>query len=385
MLDDLAALVRIPSLTGDERAAMEFLAERGAALGLEADLHRHDLAALRAHPGHPGEEAPREELWGLTLTRPGAGRRICLNGHVDVVDPGTEAWRHGDPFSAEVEDGFLYGRGSVDMKAGVMASLHAMAAAPPGPEIVLQVVGSEEDGGLGTFAALERDAAFDAALITEPTGWAVVAAQAGALTFRGVIHGRSAHAAYRLEGESAIDTYVGIHGRIAELERTINARVDHPLMQHLELPYAVQVGRIEGGRWSASVPDEVVFHGRLGVAVGTPLDRARADLEAAAAPATITWEGGAYGWADTDPGHPWVEQVRAAAEAELGRPVPVTGVPWGADMRLFTDRGIPATMLGTSGIERAHAVDERVSLQEVESLRRVILRTLTVAKSNDHS
>ena len=57
---DTAALVQVPSVTGDERAALERLGELAAALGLEPELHEHDLAALRAHPDHPGEEAPRE-------------------------------------------------------------------------------------------------------------------------------------------------------------------------------------------------------------------------------------------------------------------------------------------------------------------------------------
>jgi len=78
---DVAALVRVPSVTGDERAALEWLARRAEALGLEAELVEHDLAALRAHPGHPGEEAPRTELLGLTVTLPGtAPGRLCLNG-----------------------------------------------------------------------------------------------------------------------------------------------------------------------------------------------------------------------------------------------------------------------------------------------------------------
>ena len=75
-----------------------------------------------------------------------------------------------------VEDGRLHGRGAVDMKGAVVAALHALAALRTAgdetPEVVLQCVASEEDGGLGTFAALERDAAFDAALIPEPTGFA---------------------------------------------------------------------------------------------------------------------------------------------------------------------------------------------------------------------
>src|SRR3954465_15198086 len=115
---DAAALVRVPSVTGDERAARGLLAERAAAAGLDAELHRHGLAALRAHPGHPGEEAPRSELWGLTATLAGAGRRrLCLNGHVDVVGPGTVPWRLG-AWSGALEDGRVHGRGALDMKGG---------------------------------------------------------------------------------------------------------------------------------------------------------------------------------------------------------------------------------------------------------------------------
>src|SRR5689334_10457884 len=128
MVRDAAAFLQVPSVTGDERAALERLAELATDLGLRADLHQHDLAALRAHPGHPGEEAPRTELWGLSVTlegtRPG---RVALDGHVDVVSPGTEPWRLG-PWSGAVEDGRLHGRGSVDMKGPVVAALHALAA-----------------------------------------------------------------------------------------------------------------------------------------------------------------------------------------------------------------------------------------------------------------
>src|SRR3954471_22548954 len=116
---DVAALVAVPSVTGDERAALERPAELVEALGLRADLHRHDLAALRAHPGHPGEEAAREELWGLAVTVPGArdgGPRLAIDGHVDVVPPGSVPWRHGSPWSGAIDGGGVFGRGSVDMK-----------------------------------------------------------------------------------------------------------------------------------------------------------------------------------------------------------------------------------------------------------------------------
>jgi acetylornithine deacetylase len=384
---DARDALRTPSVTGDERAVLELLAGVAARLGLEPDLHRHDLAALRRRPGHPGEEAERTELWGLTASLAGgAPGRLCVNGHVDVVGPGTEPWRHG-PWSGALEDGVLHGRGAVDMKVAVVAALHAIGAVGAGaaahaPSVVVQCVASEEDGGLGTFAELERDAAFDACLIPEPTGWDVVCAQAGALTFRGELAGRSAHAAHRLEGCSAIDRYVAVHAALAEHERRVNADVEHPLMRELALPYPLLVGRIGGGTWSSQVPDRLEFEGRVGVPVGEDPAAARAALEAAVAaalddgepPPRIDWSGGSFAPAETPPDHPWVARVRAAAADELGRPVRLAGVPWGADMRHFTARGIPCAMLGTTGIELAHAVDERVALAEVATLARTIVR-----------
>jgi acetylornithine deacetylase len=378
---DLAALVQVPSVTGDERAALERLGELAAAHGLAAELVQHDLVALRTRPGHPGEEAPRTALHGLTVTLPGrAPGRICLNGHIDVVAPGGKRWEHG-PWSGVVRDGHLHGRGAVDMKGGVVAALHALAAlkAVEAPTVVLQAVAGEEDGGIGTFAALEADAAFDAALIPEPTGLAVVCAQAGALTFRGVIGGRAAHAALRLEGESAIDRYLPVHAALAAHERTLNADVAHPLMRALALPYPVSVGRLEAGAWSSTVPDRLVFEGRLGVRVGEAVADARAGLEAALPGVELEWVGGAFAPGETPAGHPWVARVAAAVAAELGAPAMLTGVPYGADMRQFTARGIPCVMLGPGGLERAHAVDERVPLADLEALARILARALRSA------
>lgn len=380
---DAAALVRVPSVTGDERAALEAVAEQAAALGLEADLHAHDLASLRAHPDHPGEEAERDALWGLEVTLAGgAPGRIAVNGHVDVVGPGTAPWRYG-PWAGALADGRLHGRGSVDMKGAVAAALHALGAlravAGEIPTVVLQCVASEEDGGLGTFAALERDAAYDAALIPEPTGFEVVCAQAGALTFRGVLHGRAAHAAHRLEGVSAIDRYVPVHTELQALERRLNADVAHPLMRELELPYPLLVGRIAAGEWSSSVPDRLEFEGRVGVPVGADPGAVRAAVEAAVGDGEVHWTGGAFLPAETAPEHPWARLVAGAVAAERGRPARCVGVPWGADMRLFTARGIPCVMAGPSGIERAHAVDEWVALDELTATAGVLVRAVARA------
>ena len=392
LVRDATSILWTPSVTGGERPVLEHLAERAAALGLDAELHEHDLAALRAHPDHPGEEAERSDLFGLTVTIAGElPARVCVNGHVDVVAPGTVPWRH-DPWSGALEDGRLYGRGSVDMKGAVVAALHALAAiqasGAPAPTVVLQCVASEEDGGLGTFAALERDSAFDAALIPEPTGFDVICAQAGALTFRCVVPGRAAHAALRLQGRSAIDRYVAVHTALAAFERRLNSSVEHPLMRELELPYPLLVGRIAGGEWSSSVPDRVECEGRVGVPVGQDPAAVRAELEAVVldalddgeAPAEVSWTGGAFHPAETPGTHPWVRTIASAVEAVRGRPPRLAGAPYGADMRLFVARGIPCAMVGTTGLERAHAVDEWVAVDELEAVARIVVRAVLGAR-----
>ena len=297
---------------------------------------------------------------------------------------GTAPWRHG-PWSGAAEDGWLYGRGSVDMKGAVVAALHALAevasAGGAQAEIVLVAEATEDDGGLGAYAALERDSAFDACLIPEPTGFDVVCAHAGALTFEGVVPGVAAHAAHRLAGVSAIDRYLPVHQALAEHERALNADVEHPLMRVLELPYPVLVGRIEAGEWSSSVPDRLRFEGRAPVRVGEEVAAARAGVEAAVAgacpQARLGWPGGQFASGETDAGHPFATLVRDALSAELGRDTVLAGVPWGADMRLWTARGIPTVMAGTPGIELAHAVDERVRVEDLVTLARTIARVAT--------
>src|SRR3954468_5414743 len=65
---DAAALVRVPSVTGDERAVVETFGRMARARGLVAQTHVHDLGALRTDPGYPGEEAARSELFGASAT-----------------------------------------------------------------------------------------------------------------------------------------------------------------------------------------------------------------------------------------------------------------------------------------------------------------------------
>ena len=387
---DVSRLVRVPSITGGERAVAAEIVAIARERGLDAELVAFDLEALRAAPGYPGEEAPRSELVAAIVTLRGRdpdAPRLCVNGHIDVVAPGTEPWER-DPWSGEIAGGAVHGRGSADMKGGVAAALHALCALHDGGEqlagdVVLQAVPSEEDGGLGTFAALERDDRLAACLIPEPTELQIVCAHGGALTFTGVVRGRTAHAALRLDGLSAIDRYMPIHAALHEHERAVNATARHPLLADHPLPYPLLVGQLRAGRWSSQVPEELVFEGRLGVPIGMSLDDARTGLERAVAaaaggdgpPVEITWSGGQFAPGETATDNPWVTLVRDAAAAELGEPPPLVGVGYGADMRLFCDRGIPCVLFGPGGIRLAHAVDERVAIADLAAVSRVIVRS----------
>jgi acetylornithine deacetylase len=386
---DVSRQVRIPSITGSERAALIELVAIARERGLPAELVEHDVEVLRATPGYPGEEAPRSELAGAVVTLPGSepdAPRLCLNGHLDVVAPGTAPWARA-PWSGAIEAGAAHGRGAADMKGGVVAALHALVAlhaagAPLRGDVVLQVVSSEEDGGLGSFAALQRDARFAACLIPEPTELAIVCAHGGALTFDGIVRGRSAHAALRLEGVSAIDRYLPIHAALHAHEREVNARPRHPLFADHPLPWPLLVGQLQAGRWSSQVPEELCFEGRLGVPVGASVQEARAGLERAVAGATddagppveIAWSGGQFAPGETATDDPWVRLVEQATADELGAAAPLAGVGYATDMRLFCERAIPCVMFGPRGIRTAHAVDERVQIADLVAVARVIVR-----------
>src|SRR5207237_8814693 len=148
---------------------------------------------------------------------------------------------------AHIHAGRLYGRGACDMKAGLAIAISAGAALkksglPLRGRLVVQSVVGEEDGGIGSFAMAQRGYRADAAFVLEPTRLRIIPAQAGALSFRLHISGRSAHASVRYEGISAIEKYELVEARLRQLERSLNQQA-HPLFSHYPIAYALSVGR----------------------------------------------------------------------------------------------------------------------------------------------
>ena len=103
LVDDLRALVRIPSITGSEERITEWAAEALRELGLQVEIVAPDPALIRADPDWPGQEMDRTAL-PVVIGRAGrtGDRRVILSGHLDVVPPGDPATWTADPWGAEV-------------------------------------------------------------------------------------------------------------------------------------------------------------------------------------------------------------------------------------------------------------------------------------------
>ncbi|MEV8630385.1 ArgE/DapE family deacylase [Streptosporangium sp. NPDC051023] len=386
----LAELVRVPSVTGTD-AESELQHRCGRFLteaGLDVDLWRLDLDALRAAPGFPGTEAPRTEAYGVVGVTEGEGDpALVLQGHVDVVPIGDPArWEGADPFGAGISGDVLHGRGACDMKAGLAANLAVVAAlrrsgvrlARP---LAVHCVAGEEDGGLGAFATLARGHRGDAAVITEPTGGTIITATAGALTFRIEVAGRAAHGATRYEGVNALEVFWPVFEAIRRLETDRNRDPD-PIFTGNPLPYPIEIGTVRAGDWASSVPDLLVAEGRLGVRLDEDPAVARLALETVVAeldhpwlrehPPAVSWPGGQFASGRVPAGHELPGQVAAAVADVTGtRPVE-TAAPYGSDLRLYTAGGIPALHYGPGDVRLAHAPRERVELRELREVSRAL-------------
>jgi acetylornithine deacetylase len=389
----LRSLVGIPSVTGDEGAIADALADRLAALGARVQRLEVQPGDAAADPDWPGAEMPRDRLPIVTgtLGRPG-GRRVLLVGHTDVVPAGDPATWSADPWAGEVRDGRLYGRGACDMKGGdaaILAAVGALRACGLADrlegELLVAFVPSEEDGGQGMLAAIRHGVTGDAAVITEPTDLELVIAHAGALTFRLTVPGRAAHASVRREGVSALDNLTDLVRALEADEAERNAAETDPLMTALGLPYPTIVGIVRGGEWASTVMDRVVADGRYGVRLGQTWREAAEDCRraidrAVAAhpflrdhPPTLEFVGGRFSSARVAADHPLPVGLAGCAEAVLGRRPAMLGKPYGADMRLLVNEGgTPTVMYGPGAVEIAHAADEHVALAEVVECARVL-------------
>ena len=127
----LQALVREPSLLGQEQSAQDLMRARFQALGLDVRDLAIDEAAIKDHPGYSPSIVPYEgrvNVIGVHEPRTVRGRSVMLNGHIDVVPVGAERLWTRPPFEPWIDGDRLHGRGANDMKAGIVAYTMALQA-----------------------------------------------------------------------------------------------------------------------------------------------------------------------------------------------------------------------------------------------------------------
>jgi acetylornithine deacetylase len=275
------------------------------------------------------------------------------------------------------------------MKAGLVGSLWVLLAfaalgVPLRGDLLLGTVIGEEDGGLGTYALLQRGWRADACVIPEPTSLDLAPGSSGALTFRVTVPGRAAHAARRLTGVSAIEKFWPVFAAIRRLETARN-EVKHPLTADWALPLPIELGSVRAGEWASTVPDVLTADGRLGVAIGEDLADARRALQDAVAeaceadpwlrdrPACVEWWGGQFAPGLTAADAAVLGVVRRAHAAVSRRPQATWATPYGSDLRLMTNLGgVPTVHYGPGDAGLAHGPYESVPISELLTATRAL-------------
>ncbi|TDJ09826.1 MAG: succinyl-diaminopimelate desuccinylase, partial [Gammaproteobacteria bacterium] len=186
-------LVRRPSVTPDDAGCQSIISTRLERLGFST------------------ESMPSGEVSNLWATRGDGGPLFCFAGHTDVVPPGDPQKWSTDPYSGEIRDGMLFGRGSADMKGALAAMVTAseafVAENPSHPGTIAFLLTSDEEGPAteGTAKVMEtlvdRGVAIDYCLIGEPSSQEKLAdnirtGRRGSLTGKLAVLGEQGHVAY---------------------------------------------------------------------------------------------------------------------------------------------------------------------------------------------
>lgn len=394
----LIDLVQAPTVLGEERAGQEIMREAFADLGLEPREIALDPDALRSHagaspfswdvegkfnvvadwgPAHPAHPAHRAHP-AKDPSRPGEGRSLILNGHIDVVDPGPPDMWASPPFVARRDGDWLYGRGAGDMKAGLAAivgavrGLRRLGLEPLAP-VELQSVVEEECTGNGAFQCVVAGRPADAVIVTEPTSLTIQTSQVGVLWFQVIVRGRPAHAGDAPIGRSAIEASFPVISAMRALEAELNVAPPPPYDVY-EHPINLNIGMIRGGDWPSTVAAESVLHCRLALYPGAGVDDLKTRIEDTVAGASaglegfnarVAYDGFACEGYTLAHDAPLIAALSDASEQAIGaRPALIASTAT-TDARSFAlYAGSPAVCFGPHA-ESIHGVDERVSLASV--------------------
>jgi len=282
-------LVRFPSLRGDEHTIQDFVFRAYADHGLAMERFAMDEAAIAAHPGgskFSAEHSTALNVVGTHRPREERGRSLILQAHVDVVPTGPLDLWSTHPFDPVIRDGWLYGRGGGDMKAGHAANLFVLKALAklglqPAATVHVQSVVEEESTGNGALMTHIRGYKADAVLIPEPEDEKLARANVGVLWFQIEVRGHPVHVREAGSGANAIEAAYRVMQALRRLEAEWNTRkAGRPHFENEAHPINLNFGKIVGGDWASSVPAWCRVDCRIAIYPGVSAAEAAREIEA---------------------------------------------------------------------------------------------------------
>lgn len=263
-------------------ALLKEVVQMETVLGKETEVVNH-LAALFAQHEIPFERvtyAENRDQLVVTLTgSKGAGPVLGFSGHMDVVPVGEVAWTH-PPFAAVEEGELLFGRGTCDMKAGLIAQVVALiqlkeAGAPFAGTVKLLITVGEETAAVGAGQLTDLGYAddLDALVIGEPSQLDVVIAHKGALWPQFTTYGKTAHGSMPQLGVNAVD-------QMLEVIRQFKDTFDFSCATDTLLGTSTaSLNILQGGSGNNVVPDKCVANVDIRTVPGQNHEKLKADIE----------------------------------------------------------------------------------------------------------
>ena len=366
----LAELVAIPTENPpgkNYRVCADFLENRLKQVGLECER----LEGSETKEGNADNPV-------CLVAEYGRGERVLyFHGHYDVVPAQSP-----EQFHPVRKDHFLFGRGSCDMKGGIVAMLYAILALREcGTEldgrIALTLVPNEETGGqggsawLGAQGRLGRDGI--GMLLAEPTSGVVWNANRGAISLRVRVFGKSAHVGLQHQGENAFERMIEVIKRLQELKREVEQRetkfnigADQARQSILMLG-----GQSRGGTNFNVVPDECWFTIDRRINPEENLDEEKGKLIAVLE--DCERDGIPLEWEILQECQSSACSQEAAIGVALARNVrAVTGqgphfemCPGLLETRFYAAQGVPAFAYGPGLLSVAHGPNEYIDLRKI--------------------
>ncbi|NYT02575.1 MAG: ArgE/DapE family deacylase [Methanosarcinales archaeon] len=317
----------------------------------------------------------------------GAKETLIIYTHLDVVPPG-DNWST-DPFTVQVKEGRVYGRGVSDSKgavAGMIAALQAVRKHEwPRYNLQILLTTDEEVGGYSGLCYFADVGLIkgDKMLCMDGFSDDVVVGSNGIITWEATVQGRAAHSGSSFLGVNAIEKAIPImdalmkHKKDVESRRsTLAASSALREMGITRMRPVLNINMIKGGIKENIVPEICVMRGDRRVIPEETMEGAAEELEKliAGQEATLSiWPG--YPPMRVNPDHPWVHEVMDAVEQITGSRPQIAGSHGSLDQAYAFDvTRIPAAVYGVGRQleSNAHGADENVRLSDLVNYSKFI-------------